>query len=301
MAALQFAGVAWIVLNQFRERLGLHAGEASGLVAKGYIGAGLFFVALGFFLAEVWPKDAKARGRALLRATLFAQPLSLAVLAVMAAVVAGGGALLGGLDHQGSFRWIDLMPSLFLVQGWGTLSTDCWNFPSWLVSAWFFALLAFPVMRWAAMKAPRMVSIIAPLALFFALFAFEARAGRLFTDLTAKAGILQALPAGLLGAALWRLNREAPLSRTAGALLAAASLAWILAAASLRLSDLLIWPAFAPLVLGAAAARLPGRPWMARAAITLQLVYLPADILWFHAWSRLLPNPSSALAWALWW
>ncbi|MGH7011017.1 MAG: hypothetical protein ACREEX_09280, partial [Caulobacteraceae bacterium] len=210
MAALQLAGVAWIVLNQFRDRLGLHAGEASGLVAKGYIGAGLFFVALGFFLAEVWPRDSRACGRALLRAVLFVQPLSLAVLAVMAAGIAAGGALLGGLDHQASFRWFDLAPSLFLLQGWGTLSTDCWNFPSWLVSAWFFALLVFPAMRWAAMKMKRTLSILAPLALFFALFAFEARAGRLFTDLTAKAGILQTLPAGLLGAALWRLNREAP-------------------------------------------------------------------------------------------
>src|ERR1700759_4341868 len=47
LIGLQFFALGWVVLNQFRLHLNLHAGDRSGLVFKGYLGAVLLFVIPG--------------------------------------------------------------------------------------------------------------------------------------------------------------------------------------------------------------------------------------------------------------
>ena len=56
----QFVAIAWVVLNQFRGHLGLEAGAKSGLVAKGYLGAALFFVLSGYLSGLAYLKPALA-------------------------------------------------------------------------------------------------------------------------------------------------------------------------------------------------------------------------------------------------
>ena len=50
---LRFLALAWVIINQFEDRLGLHLGQAVGFVAKGYMGSDLFLVLSGFWLAHV--------------------------------------------------------------------------------------------------------------------------------------------------------------------------------------------------------------------------------------------------------
>ena len=54
LIGLQFIALAWVVLNQFRFHLGLHAGDRSGLVFKGYLGAELFLVLTGFLICHLY-------------------------------------------------------------------------------------------------------------------------------------------------------------------------------------------------------------------------------------------------------
>ena len=313
LRGLQFFAIAWVVLNQFRDHLGLEAGARSGLVAKGYLGAALFFVVSGFLVCrryEALRRIGQFRyGAFLWRRVTFTYPLHLAVLAAMAALLTLG-VILGERVHHASFDPRDLPANLLLVQAWGAVPTDRWNFPSWLISAEWFAYLVFPLTAWTALKGLRWtpLAVAAPLALFAGLFVLASKMGVLFTDMTAQIGALQTIPAFLLGAALWRVSTESTMPRLGGAVLALAALAWIVGSASVRLSDLVIWPAFAPLVFGLdqmakRGSRFQnGRPlnYLGHLSTAMLLIYLPVDIAYFRASQLLLGQPRGLEAWVLW-
>ena len=311
LAALQFFAIAWVVLNQFRFHLGLEAGAKSGLVAKGYIGAGLFLVVSGFLVFRRYDQLRRAGGfhygSFLWRRLSFTDPLHLAILAGMIASLAFRG--LGGPFHRASFHFSDLPANLLFVQAWGAVSTDSWNFPSWLVSAEWFAYLAFPLTAWAALKGLRSPTLVVTVsvALFIVMFVVASRIGVLFTDMTTQIGVLQTIPAFLLGAGLWRLAAEHRLPSPVAAAIALAATTWIVGAALLRLSDLIIWPAFAPLVFGLAAfgepatglGRWPSLRDLGRISVAMLLVYLPVDIVYFRVARLMFGEPHGLEAWAL--
>jgi peptidoglycan/LPS O-acetylase OafA/YrhL len=312
LISLGFIALAWIILNQFRAHLGLQAGDRNGLVFKGYMGAQLYFVAGGFLLSR-WSATAKATGLANYRGLLWTRvsrvyPLHAAMIAVMALLVAAsrvvGDTPLGVFDLRG------LAANLALVQGWGVTPTVTWNFPSWLISAEWFALLGFPAIAWLALgrRYPPWLIIAAAWLLFNAGVLLAGAAGVVFTDMTAQIGALQTIPAFLMGAGLYALGREATLPAGWGRTMAALAGAWIVVASLLRLSDLLIWPAFAALVFGVAETAKTARPalawpplgYLGRIAISVYLVYLPVDIVYFHVAHQLVAHPAGVLAWAIW-
>ena len=310
LVGLQFVAIAWVVLNQFRFHLGLEAGARSGLVAKGYIGAGLFLVVGGFLVARHYDQLRRTGhfryGSFLWRRLSFTYPLHLMIISGMAASLALRG-VFGGPSHRASFDLSDLPANLLFVQAWGAVSSDSWNFPSWLVSAEWFAYLVFPLTAWIALKGLRStaLAIATSIALFGLLFVAAAKMGVLFTDMTAQIGAFQAIPAFLLGAGLWRLRAQLTLPKASAAALVLSAAAWLIASALLRFSDLVIWPAFAPLVFGLAhfgdaASRLG--TWLrclGRLSAAMVLVYLPVDIAYFRAGHLLLGEPRGLAAWAL--
>jgi peptidoglycan/LPS O-acetylase OafA/YrhL len=312
LISLRFIALAWVVLNQFRFHLGLHAGDRSGLVFKGYLGASMFFVLAGFLAAHLLASE-QAQGRFrygsfLWRRLIRTYPLHLAMIAVMAVLMIVGRAS-GAALPAGVFDWRGLFANLFLVQAWGTVPTVSWNFPSWLISAEWFAYIGLPVTAWIALKRLSPVLVIAgAVGLFVMMFQFAAARGVLFTDMTAQIGALQTVPAFLLGAGLYGLGRQWSLPRGWGGFIAGVAGAWIVAAALLRLSDLFIWPAFGALVFGLAETAKTAKPaltwaplpWLGQIAYSIYLVYLPVDIVYFHGLQRLIGTPTGALAWAVW-
>jgi len=313
LIGLQFIALAWVTLNQFRFHLGLRAGDHSGLVFKGYLGAELFLVGAGFATTHLYARATAAKAfhyGGFLRSKLVKiYPLHLATIAVMAALVAVAGAAGASYQH-GVASLHGLVSNLLLIQAWGAEPTVSWNFPSWLISAEWFAYIVFPLTAWLALKLWRgpVAAVIAPMALFAILFQLAAARGTLFTDMTAQIGALQTIPAFLFGAGLYRLGREHDLPPGWGRMLAAVASAWIIAAALMRLSDLALVPAFGALVFGLAETAKGGRPalagpmmaYLGRIARAMYLVYLPVDIVYFHAIERLFGQPTGALAWATW-
>jgi peptidoglycan/LPS O-acetylase OafA/YrhL len=294
------------VLNQFRDHPVVDLGARLGWVAKGYIGAGLYLVAGGYLMMESY-EGLRAAGRFrydrfLWRRLSTLYPLHLLVLAWFAATLPLSR-LIGGPLHAASFNVADLPANLLFVQAWGFVPTDSWNFPSWLASADWFMTLAVPIVAWISLRPiPPILPALAAVGLFVAMFLFAGPGHRPFTDLTTL-GALQAIPAALLGAAIWRLQKTLPPAPAAGAWMAGLAAGWIVAAAGWQVSDLVIWPAFAPLVLGVAmASRAAPRARavadrLGRLAIAMQLVYLPVDIAYFRGVRAVLGEPHGAAAW----
>ncbi len=312
LASLRFIALGWVVLNQFRFHLGLHAGDRSGLVFKGYLGASLFFVLAGFLAAHLLTTQTEQGGfrygRFIWTRLIRTYPLHLAMIAVMAILMIAGR-MTGASLPAGVFDWRGLFANLALVQAWGVVPTVSWNFPSWLISAEWFASIALPVTAWIALKRLNpIVVIVGAIGLFALMFEVAAARHVLFTDMTAQIGALQTVPAFLLGAGLYGLGRQWSLPPRWSGFVAGCAGAWIVAAALLRLSDLFIWPAFGALVFGLAETAKTARPalafaplpYLGAAAYSIYLVYLPVDIVYFHGVQRLVGAPTGALAWAVW-
>jgi peptidoglycan/LPS O-acetylase OafA/YrhL len=210
LISLRFIALGWVVLNQFRFHLSLHAGDKSGLVFKGYLGASLFLVLAGFLAVHLLvTQTAQGRfryGPFLWTRLIRTYPLHLAMIAVMAVLMIGGR-LTGAALPAGVFDRRGLLANLALVQAWGTVPTVSWNFPSWLISAEWFAYIALPVTAWIALRRLNPILVIATaLVLFMVLFELAAARHVLFTDMTAQIGALQSVPAFLFGAGLYGLG-----------------------------------------------------------------------------------------------
>ena len=314
LAPLRFLALAWVIINQFEDRLGLHIGKAIGVVAHGYMGSDLFFVLSGFWLAHVVTTQVDT-GQTRYASVVWQRmsriyPLHLATIALMAGLMLVS-IRLGETPRTDVFDPVGLIGNITLVHAWGALPTVSWNFPSWMVSAEWFALLIFPGMLWLALKgwSRTAVALIAPVALMAAIFESAHARGVLFTDMTAQIGILRILPDFLFGAGLYRLGLQRALGPRRGAAMVVLALGWICAAGQLGLSDPWIWPAFGPLVLGAAeTVRGGGRSLLASRPLTylgeisyaVYLVYLPVDIVYYHLLHRWAAAPMGAEAWIAW-
>ena len=264
LAPLRFLAIAWVVINQFEDRLGLHLGQAVGVIAKGYLGSDLFFVIGGFWLAHVMTTRVETgrQGYAsfVWRRMSRLYPLHLVTIALMGALMLAA-LHLGEAPRTDVFDPLGLVGAIVLIQAWGALPTVSWNFPSWMVSAEWFGLLIFPGLMWLTMKgwSRTAVAVTLPVVLLAALYESAHARGVLFTDTTAQVGVLRIFPDFLFGAGLYRLGLGRTFGPRAGAAMLAGGLLWIVLASQLRLDDPLIWPAFGALVLGAAEVARGGR------------------------------------------
>ena len=313
LTALRFLALGWVVVNQFRDHLGLDLGHRSGLIFNGYLGVDLFFILSGFQLAQLFAREVETgrQGYASLvwRRMARIYPLHLATMAAMGVLLAAA-VRLGSAPRTDVFDAVGLLANILMVHAWSALPTVSWNFPSWAASAEWFALLVFPAAFWLATKgwSRAVVAVAAPIALFAAMFEAAGAHNVLFTDMTAQIGILRTIPDFLLGAGLYRLGCERGLPRGWGAVMAATSLGWIFVACQLSWPDLYIWPAFGALVFGLAEPSRQGpsvlgaRPlvWLGEISYAMYLVHLPVDIAYFHGVERLIGTPTGPMVWLVW-
>lgn len=314
LTSLRICAALWVLVYHFRNHLDLGL-ERFGLVAKGYLGVDLFFILSGFILSHVYTRAWVERrfnyGSFLWARLARVYPVHLVTLAATIAIWLVAVKLGVHFDPQ-AFDPRMLPQHLLLIHAWGTTPTVQWNFPSWSISAEWFAYLGFPVAAIASVVfrgRPRLF-VVAVLALFAVMFLIAQARGVLFTDMSAQIGALRIIPAFLMGAALHRLgsNHNLPAGLAGpGALVATA---WVVVAASLRLSDLYIWPGLATMIFclaetskGATAGIMaaPLLVYLGEVSYSLYMVHLPVDIAYFHALQRLAPALSGvgvALAWA---
>lgn len=312
LTGLRFVAAVWVLVYHFRDHLGLDV-DRLGLVAKGYLGVDLFFVLSGFILSHVY-LGRFAEGRFHYGSFLWARlsriyPVHLVTLAATILIWLVAMKMGAGFSPV-AFDPAVLPQHLLLIHAWGTTPTVQWNFPSWSISAEWFAYLGFPVAAFLVLAFQRRPLI--GLALAMALFAVMALSAQHFglplPEIT-RLGAIRVVPAFLTGAALYGLGRRVVLPRkaaTAGLFMATA---WIVVASSFRAPDLVIWPGFAVLILSLAEGAKTGARgglgaaplvYLGEVSFALYMTHLPVDIAYFHALDRLAPGISGPTAWIAW-
>jgi len=301
LTSLRFVAAFWLLLYHFRDHLGFGLDEASGFIAMGKLGVDLFFVLSGFILAHVYLPEVERgsyhHGRFLWLRLARVYPLHLITLLGM--VVIWGGATLAGVSFGAEgFKLADLPAHLLLLQAWGTVGNVGWNFPSWSVSAEWFAYLCFPLFAWVAVKLRNRPWVMLSLAALL-LIAFDRMtlglATSSITERTSNFGILRIIPSFGMGVALYLLGTARPLATTFAWPLVIGSLGWIVIASELRVDPLLVFPGLLGLVFGLAEVSRRGLDgafggramvYLGEVSYAVYMVHLLVDIVWYHGLER---------------
>jgi peptidoglycan/LPS O-acetylase OafA/YrhL len=312
LTSLRIVAAMWVLAYHFRDHLGLDV-DRLGLVAKGYLGVDLFFILSGFILSHVYLSRWEARtfnyGSFLWARLSRIYPVHLVTLT--ATIVIWLVAMkMGATFDPIAFDPAVLPQHLLLIHAWGTTPSVQWNFPSWSISAEWFAYLAFPAAAVLVLtfKRAAWAAVLVALGVFALMFWAVESHGLPLSEVT-RLGFIRIIPAFLLGAALYQLGRTVMLPRGLALGGAVAAVVWIAIAASIGLSDALIWPAFGLLIFSLAEASKTGAHGIMSAAwlvylgevsYSVYMSHLPIDIAYFHALDRLAPDISGAAAWMAW-
>lgn len=310
LTGLRIVAAAWVLAFHFRNHLGLDLGRF-GLVAKGYLGVDLFFILSGFILSHVymkaWSDERFSYGGFLWARLARIYPVHLVTLAATVALWLLAGHF-GATFDPVAFDPKVLPQHLLLIHAWGTTPSAQWNFPSWSISAEWFAYLAFPVAAWASValsQRPR-VGVILALAVFVAMMTVTTAVGAPLTKMTSQGGVLRIIPAFLMGVALHRLGSRYDLSLLAARLGVLIATTWVVVATSVGLGDIWIWPALAGLIFCLAECAKAGRSgvlaapllvYLGEVSYAVYMTHLPVDIGYFEARERWAPG---IMPWAAW-
>jgi len=258
LTSLRFFAALWVVVYHYWPNF---QATKPILVDKGVLGVDLFFVLSGFILSHVYLEKVRD-GRFDYGAFLWTRLARIYPLHI--AIIAGLATLLLSLAfvgiHAGNqvLIWPSLPAQLTLTQAWGLATRGGWNYPSWSISAEWFAYLAFPGFAFAACRLwhrPRLAVGLAAGLVVLAYSLFPVVAGFPLTHASTLWGALRVVPSFALGCALWLVWRADLIqSRGAALALASLSLAALLASVALSLPDAVSILACAGLVLGLGAA-----------------------------------------------
>ncbi|MBP7703714.1 MAG: acyltransferase [Caulobacter sp.] len=312
LTSLRIVAALWVLAYHFRDHLGLDV-DRLGFVAKGYLGVDLFFILSGFILSHVYLGQLEAKrfnyGSFLWARLSRIYPVHVVTLAATVAIWLAA-LKLGATFDPVAFDPKVLPQHLLLIHAWGTTPTVQWNFPSWSISAEWFAYLLFPVIAFlvVALRRATGVAVLLAVAAFAAMFWLVESNGLPLPEVT-RLGFIRIVPSFLLGAALYQLGRHTRASRSGALIGATLAAIWIVVATSLRLSDAVVWPALGLLVYALAEASktasrgVLGAAWLVylgEVSYAVYMTHLPVDIAYFQVLERVAPGTSGAIAWAAW-
>jgi peptidoglycan/LPS O-acetylase OafA/YrhL len=259
LTSLRFMAAIWVVCFHFADRLQGAPDALYALFSHGDLAVDFFFMLSGFILAHVYLQKA-VRGR--LNYADFIKnrlariyPLHVATLAATIALLAMISALGLGQAENNLADYGDIPAHLLLIHAWGVLDANSFNYPSWSISAEWFAYLSFPLFMTLAFLMRRRPALM--LLASLALLALIARAspvllGESYTRLTWNFGILRIIPEFAAGVALYMLGRRHALSANMAMTGFSLALAAVIAIAILDLPPIATIPFFAIIIVTSA-------------------------------------------------
>lgn len=215
LTGLRFFMAYWVVIYHVREAVNISI--ISEIINIGYFGVDVFFVLSGYILTYVYYDEFFLKKAIGFKDNLnfikkrFARIYPLHLTTLSAAILF---ALLlhFGLDIKQQMYNSHIVPQLFLTHAWGIVSGIRWNFPSWSVSAeWFAYLFVFPVSYYLYHKTKISGLLVGVLFIFliYVLGTFYYFNNDIGSQL--DSGILRIIPEFMIGSAayLWYWkNRE---------------------------------------------------------------------------------------------
>lgn len=136
----------WVMIYHIKEVLDIP--YLSVIINKGYLGVDVFFILSGYVLAHVYVDKFNERLTAFEYLSFiqkrFARIYPLHIVTMVGAVILG---LIINKYGQASNLYLHHIPyHILLIHSWGFVENSRLNFPSWSISAeWFAYLLAFPL------------------------------------------------------------------------------------------------------------------------------------------------------------
>jgi len=160
VVVLHFAGVWAVFLPSLGFLKSFH----------GYLGVDLFFILSGFILSYVHRPGSVRFGFAEYRKFIWLRmariyPNHLAMLLVLIAMILGAQAM--HIEMSGDYKWSELPFQLTMTHRFPFVPGGQWNFPSWSISAEWFAYLAVFPLCWHLLK--RDLSVKTSLLIAYAL------------------------------------------------------------------------------------------------------------------------------------
>ncbi|MCB1884171.1 MAG: acyltransferase [Geminicoccaceae bacterium] len=211
LTSLRFFAAFWVVILHFSKDMPFDPDGATYLVHNARAGVDLFFMLSGFIMAHCYLEGIAGGGFAwgtyLRRRLARIYPLHVVTLLPFLLLFAAAGAGYVRLPHPEAYDAAALLPNLLLLHAWGTTDHLTFNYPSWSISAEWFAYLLFPGMALAVLRLRPLASLFVALAaLGLAWFLADSALPRPLMRLTYDFGILRIVPAFLLGIAVYRLS-----------------------------------------------------------------------------------------------
>lgn len=210
LTALRGAVACWVLLFHYNLQLARPFSEV--LLRNGHLAVDVFFVLSGFIMYYVYNAEVAAgrfsyRGFMIKRlARIYPVHFVTTMLSVAMFVVGGRLGLADGMRANLGDAWAHLL----MIHAWGVTHALRLNFPSWSISAEFFAYLCFPLLiGFVRLFSPRIVMPAAAAmflvycAIYVRLFAEVPKMEDLF-GLTFRFAILRILPEFVLGLAVAR-------------------------------------------------------------------------------------------------
>ena len=213
LTGLRFFAAFWLLCYFFWQRIDLNLGIRPNIIANGNYGVDLFFILSGFVLAHVYGPNVE-KDDFTFRGFMWARlarvyPLHIVTFAIMFMIWLVGSRL-GQPIQEKAFDTSQIPFHLSLTHAWGFLKSDGWNFPSWSISAEWFAYLTFPL-TFAVVdcfgKRP-LLGLALVVAMFYTASFFFASYGVEYTDMTWQGGALRIIPSFMAGMMLWQIGRR---------------------------------------------------------------------------------------------
>jgi peptidoglycan/LPS O-acetylase OafA/YrhL len=225
LTSVRFFAAWFVVLFHIHDHTPLLAQLPTSFFLKGYLGVDVFFILSGFILSHVylapWREGRFSYGPFMVNRFARVYPLHLFMTLAFVALYSVASRV-GFIENPDGMSWSALPAHLAAVHAWGFLDHHAWNFPSWSISAEFFAYLIFPLLlaftrigAWAGLA-------LATAVLTVAYFVCEA-IGRPLTALTFDFGIARIFVEFALGVFLYLACLRVALSSTTAKMLAFAA------------------------------------------------------------------------------
>jgi len=134
--------------------------------------------------------------------------LTLGLVVLMVVIAAAGNIR---INHPEVYEWKGLLPTIFLVQAWGTLDHNTFNLPAWSISAEQFVYLLFPIFVLMSRRLPLFVNGVC-IVVFIVAFQYSGLlpGGAHWTNVNSDFGNLRAVPTFFAGILLAQLLDRSP-------------------------------------------------------------------------------------------